>query len=333
MDPVRWGVLGTAMIALQRVIPAMQAGRAGRIEAIASRGLAKARAAAEALAIPKAYGTYEALLADPDIEAVYVPLPNHLHLEWSAKAMVAGKHVLCEKPIAMDAAEAAELIALRDATGRLIEEAFQVRNHPQWDRARELVRDGAIGDLRAVQMTYSYHLTDPANIRNKPETGGGALYDLGGYACTIARLVFDAEPLRALALVERDPEFGTDRLSSALLQFDRGHASFTVATQGALNQHALVLGSRGWIRADFPFAHATPTACRLYLGDETSIGGFHARMIDFDPVDQYALQGERFSRLVRGEAVAAWPLETALANMRVIDALYRSGESGAWQAV
>ncbi len=333
MKPVTWGVISTADIGLKRVIPAMQQGAHCTIAAIASRDLGRAQSAANDLGISKAYGSYEALLADPDIEAIYNPLPNHLHLEWSARALEAGKHVLCEKPITLNAEEARRLIAVRDRTGGKIEEAFMVRNHPQWWRVRQLIHDGSIGELRAFQCAYTYHNTDPADIRNNPETGGGGLYDLGGYTSTIARFVFEAEPVRALALINRDPTFGTDRLTAAILAFPNGHASFTVATQTARYQHAEILGSHGWIRADMPFAHPEPMSCRLFIGNDKCVGALHTQTIEFEPVNQYTLQGDRFSRLVRGDDVMHWPLETALGNMRVLDALFRSADSGRWEDV
>lgn len=332
-EPVRWGVLSTAYIATDRVIPAMRDSAHGRIEAIASRDPAKARAVADRLDIPKAYGGYQALLDDPDIEVVYNALPNHLHLEWSARALEAGKHVLCEKPVAMNAAEARELLSVRDRTGYHIEEAFMVRGHPQWAAVRELIAAGEIGALRSVQLSYFNTADDPADIRNQRETGGGSIYDIGCYTVAIARLIFDDEPRRAVALMERDPNFGTDRLSTAILEFPNGQASLSVGTQSTFYQHAQIIGSRGWIRADFPYAHPEPTACHLFVGDAASRGCFHARSVDFDPVDQYRLQSDRFSQLVRGADVPTWPLETAVANMVVLDAIYRSGESGQWERV
>lgn len=321
------------MIAVERVIPALRESECGQVLAIASRGLDKARAVAQRHGIPRAYGSYDELLADPDVEAVYNPLPNHLHLEWSRKALQAGKHVLCEKPIAMNAAEAEQLIGVRDRTGLKIEEAFMVRNHPQWLRVRELIEAGRIGELRAVQIAFTYQNTDPDDIRNNPATGGGAIYDLGCYACTLARFVFDDEPRRVAALVDRDANFGIDRLSSAILDFPAGQATLFVSTQTARYQGAVVLGSEGWIRFQIPFVPIASFDCRLYLGGNELPGPVPQETIDIEPVDQYVLQSDRFSRLVRGEAVAEWPLENAAANMRVLDALFRSADSRRWEAV
>src|SRR5450432_1641379 len=204
---VKWGILGAASIAVRKVIPGMQKGTWSEVAAIASRDLSKAKAAAGALRIEKAYGSYEELLSDPEIEAVYNPLPNHLHVPWSIRAAEAGKHVLCEKPIALTVAECRTLIVARDRTGVKIGEAFMVRTHPQWLRAREIVRSGQIGDLRAMQCAFSYFNRDPANIRNVEEWGGGTLMDIGCYPIQISRFLFGHEPLRVVGKVERDPEF------------------------------------------------------------------------------------------------------------------------------
>ena len=338
MEKVRWGVLGVAMIALKRVIPAMRDAANAVVLGIASRDAARARAAADEAGIEKSYGSYEALLADPDIDVVYIALPNHLHVEWCLKAIQAGKHVLCEKPIAMNAREAEPLIAARERTGMLIEEAFQIRNHPQWAALRGVIDSGEIGAVRGVQALMCYHNRNPADIRNNPATGGGALYDIGSYAVTGCRMAFGAEPTRALGLFERDPDFGTDRLASAILQFPAGQAMILISTQagpatGGSHQHLGLIAEKGWIRMDFPFAHSMPAPCHLFVGDTSSIGSSPKRAIAFEPVNQYRLQAERFSRLVRRESAAAFPIELAIANMRVLDALRRSGESRAWEDV
>jgi len=338
MDKVRWGVLGVAMIALKRVIPAMRDVSNAVMLGIASRDAARARGAADEAGVEKSYGSYEAMLADPSIEVVYVALPNHLHVEWCVKAMDAGKHVLCEKPVAMNAREAEPLIAARDRNGVLIEEAFQIRNHPQWAAVRALIDSGEIGAVRGVQALMCYNNRNPADIRNKPETGGGALYDVGSYAVTGCRMAFGAEPTRALGLFEHDPDFGTDRLVSAILQFPTGQATILISTQagpatGGSHQHLGLISDKGWVRMDFPFAHSVPSPCHLFVGGDGSIGSNPKRRIAFEPVNQYALQAERFSRLVRGEPAAEFPIELAVANMRVLDALRRSGESRGWEDV
>ena len=336
--PVRWGVLGAAGIAVNRAIPATQSAEGCEVVALASRSLEKARAVAADLGIPRAYGSYQELIDDPDVDAVYIPLPNTLHVEWTAKAMAAGKHVLCEKPIAMTASEAETLIAARDASGRLIEEGFPFVNHPQWAYIRQVLRDGVIGRPRAVTGVLAYNNVNPDDLRNDPTQGGGGLYDIGCYLINAARIAFGEEPTRAIGLFEDDPVFGVDRLTSFLLQFPGGHANLTVTTQGGpmtggTHQHFGVVGERGWLRAEFPFSHSTPTECSVFLGDELSRGSIPTHEERFPTVNQYRRQAERFSKLVRGEDAEAWPIENGVANMRVIDALFRSRTSGRWETV
>lgn len=338
MSKVQWGVLGAAGIALNRVIPAMKAVSSLTVAAIASRDQKRAQEAADKAGIEKAYGSYEALLADPSIDVIYIPLPNHMHIEWCLKALEAGKHVLCEKPISMSAKEAEVLIAARNKSGKIIEEAFAIRNHPQWAALRQIIDSGEIGTVRGAQVTMCYNNRNPNDIRNKPEIGGGALYDIGSYAVTGCRMVFNDEPIRALGLFEIDPNFGVDRLTSAILEFPSGHATILLSTQagpstGGSHQHLGVIAERGWVRADFPFAHSVPSPCHLFIGNDKSIGQKHAREITFDAVNQYQLQAERLSRLVRGEKVPAFPIETAIANMRVLDALRRSRDSGTFEKI
>ncbi|MGD0362683.1 MAG: Gfo/Idh/MocA family oxidoreductase [Bryobacteraceae bacterium] len=319
---VRWGVLGAAHIAIKKVIPAMQLGAYCEIAAIASRDLSKARQAAADLGIPKAYGSYEELLADPEIEAVYNPLPNHLHVPWSIRAAEAGKHVLCEKPLALDAAEARQLLQAQARTGVKIGEAFMVHTHPQWVRARDLVRSGRIGDLRAAMGFFSYFNRDPANIRNVLAWGGGALFDIGCYPIHTSRFIFGEEPRRVMAILERDPQMQTDRLSSALLDFPSGQAVFTCSTQLVPYQRMHFFGTRGRIEIEIPFNAPPDRACRIFLDDQ----------IETLPVcDQYTIQGDLFSRAIRGEGEVPVPLADAVCNMAVIDALFRSAQSGLWE--
>ncbi len=282
-EKVRWGVLGAAKIALVKVIPAMQKSELCSIDAIASRDFVKAQeAAAKILGIPKAYGSYEELLADPDIDAIYNPLPNHLHLAWTVRAAEAGKHVLCEKPIGMDAQEARELVKVRDRTGMRIGEAFMVRVHPQWLRAREVVRSGAIGDLRVIQGFFSYNNQDPKNIRNIPEFGGGGIMDIGCYPITTSRFLFGTEPRRVLALVERDPAMGTDRLTSAILDFPAGQATFTCSTQLVPYQKIHIFGTKGRIEIEVPFNALPEVQARIFVDGAPEV---------FPLCDQYGLQG------------------------------------------
>ena len=332
MRKVKWGVLGVAKIAVEKVIPAMQRGEVSQIAAIASRDLAKAREAADRLGIARAYGSYEDLLADPDIEAVYNPLPNELHVPWTIKALEAGKHVLCEKPIALDANEARLLIEARERSGRLVAEAFMVRRHPQWRRAHELVAAGAIGAPGAIQTFFSYRLLDPANVRNRPP-GGGGLYDIGCYAILTARYMFGAEPARVVATLDRDPNFRTDRLVSAILEFPGGrHLTFIAATQLSAHQRVTIVGDAGRIEVEIPFNAPPDRPTKILIDSGEDLFGGGARVEEFPVCDQYTLQGDAFSRAVLGQAPLEFPIEDAVLNMRVIDALFRSAERGSWEA-
>ncbi|HEX2431792.1 MAG TPA: Gfo/Idh/MocA family oxidoreductase [Aestuariivirgaceae bacterium] len=333
MEPVRFGVIGTARIAMEKVVPAMQTSAHCRIVAIASRDLARAEAAAKALGIPRAHGSYEALLQDPEIEAVYNPLPNHLHVPLSIAAAEAGKHVLCEKPIALSAEEARLLLAARDRTGKLIQEAFMVRCHPQWLRARELVRSGAIGTLRVVQGSFSYMNRDPANVRNQADIGGGGVYDIGCYPIVGSRFLFESEPLRVASQIEHDPHFATDRLTSALLQFPTGQALFFCSTQLVPYQRMQILGTDGRIEIEIPFNAPPDRACRIFVDDGSELGDRSARIETFDVVNQYTLQGDLFADAVRNGRALPFPLEDSVKNMRVLDAVFRAGRSGRFEEV
>jgi predicted dehydrogenase len=323
---VRWGVLGTAKIAIENVIPAMQAGAYCEVMAVASRDLARAEEAARWLGISRAYGSYEELLAAPDIEAVYIPLPNHLHVPWTVQALEAGKHVLCEKPVAMNAGEARDLLEAAQAhPEQKVMEAFMYRFHPQWQRARHIVLNGGVGDLRTIQTFFSYYNVDPDNIRNRPEAGGGALMDIGCYCISLSRWLFQGEPRRVLGQMEVDPEFAVDRRTSAVLAFERGSATFTCATQLAPYQRVNLFGTQGRVEIEIPFNAPANQACRLW--HETSDG---LEEIEVEPVNQYTLQGDLFSQAILDDTDVPTPLEDAVANMATIDAVVRSAEEEAW---
>ena len=330
-EPVRWGVLGAANIALHRVIPALQASTHMRVVAIASRDAEKSRAAATAFGIPRAYGSYEELIADPDVEAIYNPLPNHLHVPWSIRAAEAGKHVLCEKPIALTAAEARQLLDVRDRTGVQIAEAFMVRAHPQWAAVRELIAEGRIGELRLVDGHFSYFRRDPSDIRSRLEWGGGALMDIGCYPITLSRWLFGEEPTGVIATVDRDPDMQIDRLASGLLRFPSGQATFSCAGQLVSHQRMQVFGTEGRIEIEIPFNAPANHECRIFVDDGSKFGGASAETITLPAVDQYRLQGERFSEAVRGIGAVPVSLEDAISNMAVLDALFRSATSGRWE--
>ena len=330
LGKVRWGVLGAAKIAVEKVIPAMRRGLWCEVSALASRDLERARRVANELGVPKAYGSYEELLADPDIEAVYNPLPNHLHVPLSIKAAEAGKHVLCEKPISLSVAEAKELLAARERTGVCIQEAFMVRTHPQWLGTVELLRSGRIGELRAVTCVFSYFNRDAANIRNRPEWGGGALLDIGCYPVNLSRFAFNDEPRRVFGLVERDPEWNVDRLTSAVLDFPEGHATFTCSTQLAPYQRMQFFGTRGRVEVEIPFNSPNDRPTRIFVSEGANAFAV-VETIEFPPCDQYAIQGDLFSRAVREGTETPLPLEDSIKNMAAIEAIFRSADSGRWE--
>jgi predicted dehydrogenase len=328
--PVRWGILGAANIAVKKAIPGMQKSALADVVAIASRDIAKARAVANELGIPRAYGSYQELIDDPDVEAIYNPLPNHLHVPWSIRAAERGKHVLCEKPIALTAKEARQLLEVRDRTGVKIGEAFMVRTHPQWLKVKEIVSSGRIGDLRLISGHFTYYRRDPDDVRSRVEWGGGALMDVGCYPITISRWLFGAEPTEVVGLIERDPDFQVDRLTSGLLRFEKGQATFSCATQLVAYQAVQIFGTTGRIAATF---HSTPREKSRILVDDGSdlIGGGGIETITFPPVDQFSIQADRFSEAIRGAGTVPVSLEDAIGNMSVIDALFRSAESHGWE--
>jgi predicted dehydrogenase len=333
MKKVRWGVLGVASIAVRRVIPGMKHCQLCEVTGIASRDLSRAQDAAKNLGVARAYGSYEEMLSDPEIDVVYNPLPNHLHVPWTIKAAEAGKHVLCEKPLSMDAAEGEQLLAVRDRTGVKIGEAFMVATAPQWVRLREIVQSGEIGELRAVSGFFSYTNVDPANIRNIPEYGGGGIMDIGCYPIFTSRFVSGQEPHRVVAIVERDPKLGTDRLTSAILDYPFGQMVFTCSTQISPHQFMKFVGTRGRVELEIPFNTLNDRTMRVIFDDGRDLIGTGRRVEEFGPVDQYTIQGDAFSKAVLGQGEVPVPLETAIRNMRVIDAVFKSAASGAWATV
>lgn len=326
MERVRWGVLSTARIARIHVIPALQAAEHAQVNAIASRQRERAASVAESLQIPKSHGTYDELLQDPEIDAVYIPLPNDQHVPWSLRALQAGKHVLCEKPLALTGDEAQSLLEGARRYPKLkIMEAFMYRFHPQWQRARDMVRQGAIGQLRTIQSFFSYSNTDPANIRNQAEHGGGGLMDIGCYNISFSRFIFGREPARVCGSVEYDPTFGTDRLVSGMLEFDAGSATFTCSTQLSAYQRVNIFGTDGRIEIEIPCNAPADRPCLLWHEHDGAIDE-----ISFDISNQYTLQGEAFSLAVLEDRPVPTPLDDAVANMRVIEAIVRSGRERAW---
>lgn len=326
MKKVRWGILSTAKIGIEKVIPAMQMGDYCDIVAIASQSLEKAQDVARQLDIPKAYGSYEELLADVEIDAVYIPLPNHLHIPWCIQSLEAGKHVLCEKPISLMSADAQKLM---DAAGRYpnlkVMEAFMYRHHPQWQAARQFVAEGGIGTLQTIQSFFSYYNVDPGNIRNIADIGGGGLMDIGCYCLSLSRFIFDREPQRVLGMMQYDKKFKTDYLTSGILDFGEGTSTFTCSTQLTPYQRVNIFGTKGRIEIEIPFNAPPDKPCRIWHQ--------HGDKIDeiiFDVCDQYTLQGDVFSQAVLNNTQVPTTLEDAVNNMKVIDNIVRSAHDGTW---
>lgn len=327
---LRWGIVSTAKIATEKVIPGLMRSERCEVLGIASRDLDRAQAAAKRLGISRAYGSYEDLLADPDIDVVYNPLPNHLHVPVTLQAAAAGKHVLCEKPIGLDAEDGVKLRQIGDKVQVL--EAFMVRFHPQWLRARELVEQGMIGPVQAIQVYFSYFNTDPNNIRNKRDIGGGAALDIGCYPIVVARFIFKAEPERVIALIDRDPSSGVDRLTSGLLDFGQGRRlDFTVGTQSVPYQRVQIIGTKGRIEIQIPFNAPQAATTLLYRDDGSKLDGGAIVTETIAACDQYALEGDAFVEMILGERPRAYGIEDAIQNMRILDALFRSEGSGKWE--
>lgn len=320
MDIIRWGILSTSKIGREQLIPAIQKSENGTVSAISSRSATKAKEVADELGIPNVYGSYDALLADPEIDAIYNPLPNHLHVPKTIEAMKAGKHVLCEKPIALDAEEVQKL---KDASmaypDMKVMEAFMYRFHPQWKKTKSLVQNGAIGELQTIESFFSYYNEDPDDIRNKPEMGGGALMDIGCYCISLSRYLFDREPVDVTAQWKVDQQLETDYLSSGILDFSTGNAIFSCSTQAASSQWVNIVGTDGLIVMGMPFNAPADKKTRIWLKK-----GEQEQKITFDPVNQYTLQAEAFADSIINDSAVPTPLEDAINNMKIIDAFRRS---------
>ena len=328
-ERIRFGILSTALIGRAKVIPAMQRGQLTEVLGLASRDEARARQAAEELGIPKAYGSYEALLADPEIDAIYNPLPNHLHVPWSIKALEAGKHVLCEKPIGLSVEEATALARAGQRHPQLkLMEAFMYRHHPQWIKAKELATDGTIGELRTIQSAFSYFNDDASNIRNRAEIGGGGLMDIGCYCISLSRFIFEAEPRRVVGIIEEDPNFKVDRLALGLLDFGKHTSNFTCSTQLVPYQRVNIFATSGRVEIAIPFNAPPDRPCKMWVqhGDDFE----DLEEITFDVCDQYTIQGDLFVRAILQDQPVPTPIEDAIANMRVIEALFASARERAW---
>jgi predicted dehydrogenase len=323
MRRLRFGVLSTANIGLTKAIPGIAAAANSEVVAIASRNATAARAAAERLGIPTAHGSYEALLADPDVEAVYIPLPNHLHAEWTIAAARAGKHVLCEKPLALSAADAERMVEACEREGVRLMEAFMYRQHPSWVAVRDLVASGRIGRLVAVQSWFSYFNDDPANIRNLVEAGGGALFDIGCYCVNLSRMLFDGEPSRVVGSILRDPVGGTDVVASGILEFGDGVATFTASTRAEDDQRVDIYGRTGRISVEIPFniPPHLPTRIHVAAGGDPPVAPA-IETLTFDAADPYTAEAERFADAVLDHREVPVPPADAVANLRVIEQLF-----------
>jgi predicted dehydrogenase len=326
----RWGVLSTAKIGRDYLLPAIQEAENGVLTAVASRDTARARALADRFGAPHAFDSYEALLASDTVDGVYIPLPTSQHVEWAVKAADAGKHVLVEKPLALKADDIAQVIAARDRNKVLVCEAFMVVYHPQWHKVRELVQGGAIGRLRHVQGAFAYFNVDSGNMRNILELGGGALPDIGVYPTVSTRFVTGREPLRLQASVERDKTFGTDIYSTTRADFGDFDLTFYCSTQMALRQFMVFHGEKGFIEVHAPFNAGDYDHHRIELHDQ---GHTEATVYRFPSTRQYRLEVEAFARAAGGADEPVFTLEESVKNQKVIDAIFRAGESGGWETV
>ena len=326
MKKISWGILSTAQIGVNKVIPAMQKGKYSFVSAIGSRSYSKAHRIADKLDISTAYGSYEELLADSGIDAVYIPLPNHLHLEWIKKSLDAGKHVLCEKPIALNSRHAEEIFDYAKEFPKLkVMEAFMYRYHPQWGIVKKLLAGGTIGSLRNIHSEFFYYNVDPKDIRNIPETGGGGLLDIGCYCISASRFIFGSEPIRVSGSVEFDPQMKTDRLASGILEFENGTATFTCSTQMSDRKYAEVSGTKGIIEIENPFSLGPDQPGKIILEKDSERKEFFS-----EPCNHYTVQGDLFSEAILNDSSLPVPLNDAVLNMKVIDGIFESARRKTW---
>lgn len=329
MKKIRWGIISTSGFGVGTSVPAMQKCRYAEVVAISSRNLEKAKKVANELKIPKFYGSYEEMLADPEIEAVYNPLPNHLHVPLSVKALEAGKHVLCEKPIAMTGEDGIKLLKTAGKYPHLkVMEAFMYKFHTQWKKVKELVMSGRIGDIQTIETHFSYKMTDNENVRNFPEMGGGGLLDVGCYCISVARFLYGKEPKRIIGITDHNPEFNVDWLTSGILDFGQGTSTFTCGTNINHYQRVNIFGTDGRIEIEMPFNPPPDKKSRIWLDIS-----FNIEEIAFDPFDQYTEQGDQFSRAIMDNTEVPFPLEDAIGNMRAIDAAFRSAKNRKWEKI
>jgi len=329
MQKIRWGVLGAAKIAREKVIPAMQGKKEYEVTGIASRSMERAKAAADSLGIPKHYGSYEELINDPEIDAIYNPLPNDLHIPYTLKCIEAGKHVLCEKPLALEAEDVQLLIRARDKAGVKVGEAFMVASNPQWKKAREIIASGELGTLRAVQGFFSYYNRQKDNIRNIPENGGGGVWDIGCYPVFTSRFALGEEPQRLAALLDFDPEFGTDRVGSVILQYPSVQMTFSISTQLVPYQRMMFYGEKKALEVRIPFNAPIDQPNELYI-HQGDIVGHHVEVVKLPVSDQYTEQAEEFSRAILQDTEVPVSLESAYQNTRILEAIFQAAKEERW---
>ena len=327
MNKVRWGILSTAKIGRKNVIPAMQQCTQAEVKGIASRNLEDAKNTANELGIPLAFGSYQAMLESPEIDAVYIPLPNHLHLEWILKSLDAGKHVLCEKPLVLKTQDIDAIREKAKEKGRKVGEAFMVKTAPQWLKAKEIIQSGSIGRLKSIHGFFSYFNDDPKNIRNNPAYGGGGLWDIGCYPITLSRFILEEEPLVVFGVAEKDPDFQVDRVFSGLLSFPSCASTFTASTQMVPYQRMQFFGTEKMLELQIPF-NAPIDAPSLILLHSGSKEDADAEQIIVPASNQYTIQGDAFSRAIMENTDVPVSLQDTLDNTKIILALLESASSG-----
>ena len=328
-NKVRWGVMGSAKIALKKVIPSMSYCKYAVVEAIASRNEELAISAAEDLEIPKAYGSYEDLLNDKDIDAIYIPLPNHLHLEWTMKCIEAGKHVLCEKPFVLNHKDVSKLIQLRNRSKLKIGEAFMVRSHPRWTAIKEIIDKGVIGEMNLIRGFFSYYNDDAQNIRNQYSEGGGGIWDIGCYPVQISRYLFGKNPKRVSASLIYDSKYKVDILGSVILEFENGLCSFSVGTQLARYQSVQIFGRNKWIDVEMPFNPPIIESSEIQIVSEEDPAA-PRQIITIPPADQFTLQADAFSKAILDNKDEPVTLEDTLGNTLTIEAIFKAAKTGMW---
>lgn len=328
MNQMKLGILGVSGHFIRRVLFPLKKSQLIEVYAISSRSKSKAKEAAEKYNIPQYYSSYEELLNNKSIDIVYIPLPNNLHPEWIKKCADNKKHIICEKPVALNASDASECINYAKNKNVYIMEAFMYKFHPQWKRALEFIRMGEIGGINMIHTAFGYNNPDPNNIRNIKDAGGGSLMDIGCYAVSVPRFLLESEPKRVISLMNYDKVFQTDILSSAILDFGYARATFNVSTKTFPYQKVEIHGTQGIIIIQLPFNAFLDVKAKITV--MTSVG---AREINFEPVDQYQIEFEEFVNAIRNNQPSPISIDDAINNMKVIDAIIKSNKSGKWEEI